>query len=276
MALTVNTKIASMSALTQLNQSNRALSGTLERISTGLRINSAADDAAGLAVAENLDAQSRSLSVAARNTNDGIAIIQTAESASSEVSNILKRMRELAVQSASDTLGDPERAYIQEEFLGLSAEIDRIAAVTEFNGVSLADGSAPTISVQVGINNTVNDQIDITLGDLRAATMGVDVGSVDMSSAAGASAALTAIDGALDQVATTRSGFGAVQNRFESTLRHIENYQMNLASAESQIRDADFAKEAAELAKHQTMQQAGIASLAQATSITQAAVQLIS
>ena len=180
MALTVNTNIASMSALTQLNQSNRALSGTLERISTGLRINSAADDAAGLAVAENLDAQSRSLSVAARNTNDGIAIIQTAESASSEVSNILKRMRELAVQSASDTLGDPERAYIQEEFLGLSAEIDRIAAGTEFNGVSLADGSAPTISVQVGINNTVNDQIDITLGDLRAATMGVDVGSVDM------------------------------------------------------------------------------------------------
>lgn len=271
MALTVNTNIASMSALNNLNQSNRNLSGTLERISSGLRINSAADDAAGLAVAENLDATTRSLGVAARNTNDGIGIIQTAESAANETSNILKRMRELAVQASSDTLGNDERAFIDQEVQALTQEIDRIAAVTDFNGVNLASGG--TISVQVGVNNTANDSIDITLGDLRSASLGI--GGIDMTTSAGAGSSLADIDDALEAVGTARSGYGATQNRLESTLRHLENYQVNLASAESQIRDADFAKEASEMAKYQTMQQAGIATLAQATSISQAAIQLI-
>ena len=275
MALTVNTNITAMSATTKLNQSNRGLSATLGRISSGMRINSAADDAAGLGVAENLNAASRSVRVAQRNTNDGISLVQTAEGATSETGNILKRMRELAVQSASETLDDGERAYIQDEFVQLSEEVDRIANVTEFNGVSLTDGTNATIGVQVGINNTADDSIDITLGDITAATLGVDTASIDLSTSAGAGTALAAIDTALDTVNGYRSDYGATQNRLESSMRNLENYDQNLTAAESQIRDADFAKESAQMAKYQVMQQAGVAALGQAKSINMQAAQLI-
>ncbi len=275
MALTVNTNIAAMGATTNLNRSNSGLSATLGRISSGMRINSAADDAAGLGVAENLNAASRSVRVAQRNTNDGVSLVQTAEGATGEVGNILKRMRELSVQSASETLDNGERAYIQDEFVALSEEVDRIANVTEFNGVSLTDGTNATIGVQVGINNTADDSIDITLGDLSAATLGVDTASLDLSTSAGAGTALAAIDSALDTVNGYRSDYGAAQNRLESSLRNLENYDTSLTSAESQIRDADFAKESAEMAKYQVMQQAGVAALSQAKSINMQAAQLI-
>lgn len=275
MALTVNTNITAMSATNKLNRSNAGLSKTLGRISSGMRINSAADDAAGLGVAENLSAVSRSINVAKRNTNDGISVVQTAESASNEVGNIMKRMRELAVQSASETLDDGERAYIQDEFVQLSEEVDRIANVTEFNGVNLTDGTNTTIGVQVGVGNTADDQIDITLGDLTAATLGVDTGTVDLSTSTGASTAIGAIDTALDTLNGYRSDLGAVQNRLESSLSNLDNYGTAIASAESQIRDADFAQEASEMAKFQVMQQAGVAALAQAKSINQQAAQLI-
>jgi flagellin len=275
MALTVNTNITAMSATNRLNSSNKGLSATLGRISSGMRINSAADDAAGLGVAENLNAASRSVRVAQRNTNDGISLVQTAEGSTSEVANILKRMRELAVQSASETLDDDERAYIQDEFTAISSEVDRIANVTEFNGVSLTDGTNATIGVQVGINNTADDSIDITLGDLSAATLGVDTGSLDLSTSAGAGTAIAAIDTALDTVNGYRSDYGAAQNRLESSMRNLENYDQSLTSAESQIRDADFAKESAEMAKYQVMQQAGVAALGQAKSINMQAAQLI-
>ena len=191
MALTVNTNMSSMNALNNLNRTNRSLSGTFSHISSGLRINRAGDDAAGLGVAENLDAAHRSLEVAKRNTNDGIAVIQTAEGATSEVGNILKRMRELAVQSASETLHDDERTYIQDEYTELAGEVDRIASVTNFNGVALGDGSTATLDVQVGINDTANDRIQISMGDLRSATLGVDTGTLDLSTAATAQTALT-------------------------------------------------------------------------------------
>lgn len=275
MALTVNTNISAMSATTKLNRSNAGLSKTLGRISSGMRINSAADDAAGLGVAENLSAVSRSINVAKRNTNDGISVVQTAESASNEVGNIMKRMRELAVQSASETLDDGERAYIQDEFVQLSEEVDRIANVTEFNGVNLTDGTNATISVQVGVGNTANDQIDITLGDLTAATLGVDTGTMDLSTSTGASTAIGNLDTALDTLNGYRSDLGAVQNRLESSMSNLENYGQAIASAESQIRDADFAQEASEMAKFQVMQQAGVAALAQAKSINQQAAQLV-
>jgi len=275
MALTVNTNVSAMNATTRLNRSNRGLSSTLGRISSGLRINSAADDAAGLGVAENLSAASRSVRVAQRNTNDGISVVQTAEGATNEVSNILKRMRELSVQSASETLDDGERAYIQDEFVQLSEEVDRIASVTEFNGVALTDGTNATIAVQVGINNTANDSVDITLGDLSAATLGVDTGAIDLSSSTGAGTAIGAIDTALDTLNGYRSDLGATQNRLESSLSNLENYDQSLSAAESQIRDADFAKEASEMAKYQVMQQAGVAALAQAKSINMQAAQLI-
>ena len=275
MALTVNTNLASMNTVAKVNRTNMGLQKTLGRISSGLRINSAADDAAGLGVAENLDAASRAMRQAMRNTNDGISVLQTAEGAANEVANILKRMRELAVQSASETLDDGERAYIQDEFTQLSEEVDRIANVTEFNGLQLADGSLATIGVQVGINNTANDQIDITLGDLTAATLGVDTGTIDLSTSAAASAALPGIDTALDLVNSYRSEMGAVQNRLESSLRNLENSDQNITAAESQIRDADFALEASEMAKYNVMQQAGVAALGQAKNINQSAAQLL-
>ena len=258
-----------------MNSTTRSLGGTFERISSGLRINKAADDAAGLAVAENLSAASRSTRVAMRNTNDGISTIQTAEGATSETVNVVKRMRELAVQSASETLNNDERAYIQEEFEALSAEVDRIAASTEFNGTQLMDGTVTTMDVQVGINNSANDRIAITLGDARATVLGIDTASVDLSTASGAQAAIDSMDAALDDLNGIRSNYGATQNRLESSLRNMETYSENLQSAESQIRDADFAYETAQLAKDQILQQAGVSVLAQANSVTSAALALL-
>jgi len=275
MALTVNTNLASMNTVAKVNRTNAKLQSTLGRISSGLRINSAADDAAGLGMAENLDTQSRSMKQAMRNTNDGISVVQTAEGAANEVANILKRMRELSVQSASETLDNGERTYIQDEFVQLSEEIDRISNVTEFNGLALSDGTNATINVQVGINNTADDVIAVTLGDLTAATLGVDTGTIDLSTAATASAALPGLDAALDTVNSYRSEFGAVMNRMESSLRNLENTNQNIKAAESQIRDADFAEEASEMAKYNVMQQAGVAALTQAKNINQSAAQLL-
>jgi len=275
MALTVNTNLAAMNTVAKVNRTNQGLQKTLGRISSGLRINSAADDAAGLGVAENLDTASRSMRQAMRNTNDGISVVQTAEGAANEVANILKRMRELSIQSASETLDNGERAYIQDEFAQLSDEVDRIANVTEFNGLPLADGTNATINVQVGINNTADDQIAVTLGDLTAATLGVDTGTISLATSTGALAALPGIDTALDTVNQYRSDFGSVQNRMESSLRNLENTDQNIQAAESQIRDADFAHEAAEMAKYNVMQQAGVAALSQAKNINQSAAQLL-
>jgi flagellin len=275
MALTVNTNISSMAALGHLNRTNNHLESTFNRISSGLRINKAGDDAAGLAVAENLAAEQRSLKQAARNTNDGISVIQTAEGATNEVADILKRMRELAVQSSSETLANSERAYIQDEYNQLSAEVDRISAVTNFNGVALGDGSKSTLDVQVGIFNTGDDRISIQLGDLRATSLGVDSGNIDMSNATSAQAALTTLDTAIDSINKIRSDFGSVQNRLESSLNNLHTYTENLAGAESRIRDADFAFETAQMTKFQTMQQAGIAILGQANQLTQGALRLI-
>jgi flagellin len=275
MALTVNTNMASMNALNNLNRTNRSLSSTLGRVSSGLRINNASDDAAGLGVAENLQAAQRSLKAAQRNTNDGISVVQVAEGATSEVGSILKRMRELAVQSSSETLDNGERAYIQDEFEQLSGEVDRIANVTEFNGVALGNNGNPTLDVQVGINNTGNDRITITMGDLQSATLNVDTGSIDLSTAALAQASLTILDASIDTVNGYRSDYGATSNRLQSAMRNLENYTQNLAGAESSIRDADFAFEAAEMSKFQIMQQAGVSVLGQANSMSQGAVRLI-
>jgi flagellin len=275
MALVVNTNTASLNAINNLNQTTRDLSGTYGRISSGMRIARAADDAAGLGVAESLESQSVSGRQAMRNTNDGISIIQTAEGATDEVSDILVRMRELAVQSSSETLADDERAYVQTEYEQLAEEIDRIAAATTFNGVALADGTNTAIEVQVGINNTANDRIAISLGDLTASTLGVDSAAVDLSTVTGAQAAIDAFDTALDSVSTIRSDLGAVQNRLDTALANMETYVENLEGAESQIRDADFAYETAELAKQQILQQAGVSVLAQAKNMNQGVLNLL-
>ena len=276
MALTVNTNTASMNALTNLNRTGRSLGETFTRISSGLRINKAADDAAGLAVAENLSAAYRSGRVAMRNINDGVSVVQIAEGATGEVVNIIKRMRELSVQSASETLDDDERAYIQDEFVQLATEVDRISLSTEFNGTALGDGVTTQLDVQVGINNTANDRITITVGDLRSTVIGIDTASIDLSTATGAQSAIDSFDTALDTVASYRSDYGAVQNRLDSSLRNMETYTENLAAAESQIRDADFAYETSQMAKDQILQQAGVSVLAQANLINQGALSLLS
>ena len=275
MALTVNTNTASMNALTNLNRTSRSLGDTFTRISSGLRITKAADDAAGMAVAENLSSAYRSGRVAIRNINDGVSVLQTAEGATNEVVNIVKRMRELAMQSASETLDDDERAYIHDEYTQLVTEVDRIAQSTEFNGTALGDGVLTTLAVQVGINNTANDRIQINVGDLRSTQIGVDASLVDLSTAALAQSSLGALDDAMDVVSGYRSDYGAVQNRLESALRNMETYTENLAAAESQIRDADFAYETAQMAKDQILQQAGVSVLAQANLINQGAVSLL-
>lgn len=275
MAIVVNTNTASNNAINQLNQNNRGLMDSFRRISSGLRITKAADDAAGMGVAENLDASVRSLRQAARNTNDGISVIATAEGATTEVVNVIKRMRELAVQSSSDTLDDDERAYIQDEYVQLASEVDRIASVTNFNGVALSDGTNTQIDVQVGINNTANDRITITLGDLRSTVLGIDTATLDLSSSTNAQTALDALDAAMDTVGGYRSDLGAVENRLDSSLNNLEVYTENLEAAESRIRDADFAYETAEMSKNQIMQQAGVSILAQAKSLTAGALSLL-
>ena len=276
--ISVKTNNAANNALSQLNRTTRSLNRNFERISSGLRIARAADDAAGLGVAENLKAAHTSADVAARNINDGISIISVAEGATNEVASILTRMRELAVQSASGTLASSERAYIQTEFLQLSSEVDRISNVTEFNGIQLSNqgaNGASTISVQVGINNTTNDQITITLGDLRATALGVDSASVDLSTAAGALSAIDAIDSAISSVSNIRSTYGAVENRLGNALNNIETFSEATKGAESAIRDADFGVETAALTQNQILQQAGVSVLGQAKNINQSALQLL-
>jgi flagellin len=277
MALVVNSNIASLNAINNLNRTNRSLSNTFGRISSGLRINKAADDAAGLAVAENLDATTRSLAVAKRNANDGVGMIQVAEGATNEVGNLLKRMRELAVQSSSETLASTERSYLVTEFDQLKSEMGRIALTTEFNGVGLTrgttNGSATNLSIQVGVNSTADDRIKIDLSDLQSTALGLQATVV--SSVSGAQTAITNIDTALNTVNSQRATFGAAQNRIESAIRSIDSYSQALSSAHSQITDADFAYEAAEMAKQQIMQQAGIAILAQANNLNAGALRLI-
>ncbi len=275
MAMTVRTNIASIKATGQLNRTTQRLGTSLERISSGMRINRAADDAAGLGVATNLETAVISQEQGIRNANDGISIIQTAESASNEVTDILQRMRELAVQSASETLDDDERAYIADEFEELQEEINRIASSTQFNGVSLSDNSSTSLDVQVGITNASTSRITISLVDLRVTSLGVDTTALNVSTAGGAQAALDAIDTALDSVNSGRSVLGAVQNRLDSAINNASVFVEALSAAESQIKDADFAYETSELTKQQIMQQAGVAALAQAKNINQSVISLL-
>ena len=277
MSLTVNTNLASVRAANALNKTQSGLSNTLARVSSGQRVTKAADDAAGSAVAMNLSTQARSGRQAMRNANDGISVIQTAEGATKEVLNILDRMRELAVQSASETLEDGERTYIGEEFESLSDEIERIAQATEFNDLALTNGSNSQLIVQVGVTSGTESEVTIELGDLQASELGVDTGTsgVDLTSATSAQSAIDTIDTAIDSVNSMRSGYGAVQNRLDSSIRNMSTYVESLTAAASQIIDADYAHETAEMTRQQVMQQAGVAALAQAKGINQSVVSLL-
>jgi len=273
MSINIKTNVTANNALNQLNRTTRDLSRNFEHISSGLRISRAADDAAGLGVAENLRSIHSSADVAIRNVNDGISVISVAEGATNEVSTILIRLRELAIQSASQTLADTERSYIQTETDQLVSEIDRIANVTEFNGVSLSNGTTTAIAVQVGVRNTSNDQITIMLGDMT--TTALNVTSLNLSTSTAALAAITTLDTALDSVGSVRSGYGAVENRLNSALNNLEAFSEASKAAESRIRDADFGAETAQLSQHQILQQAGVSVLSQAKNLSSAAVNLL-
>lgn len=274
MAAVINTNIASLNAQRNLSSSQASLQTSLQRLSSGLRVNSAKDDAAGLAIATRMDSQVRGMNVAIRNSNDAISFSQTGEGALGKVTDALQRMRELAVQSANATNGTTDRANLDTEFKELQAEVTRITGQTKFNGNDVLAGGTNTY--QVGSATT--DTIEVTTTDLTdaAALTAIAAGStIDITDAANSTAAMTAIDDALDEVNTERAKFGAVQNRFESVVSNLQVSVENLSAAKSRIMDADFAAETANLTRGQILQQAGTAMLAQANSIPNGVLSLL-
>jgi flagellin len=273
MGLRVNTNVAAMTAQRNLGNVSSRLQGNFARLSSGLRIASAADDAAGLGISERMRADIRSYGVAARNAQDGISLVQTAEGALNEASGILTRMRELSVQAANGTLSSNDRGTLNTEFGQLVSELDRIAGSTNFNGVSLLDGNTTSLSIQVGINAGTNDVVSVSIVDATSSTLGVS--GLDVSSASGASSAISAIDSAINTISTNRGTLGAQQNRLDSTLRSILNVRENTSAAESRIRDVDVAYETADLTRNSILQQAATAVLAQANTQPQLALSLL-
>ncbi|HTF87797.1 MAG TPA: flagellin [Planctomycetota bacterium] len=271
MGLRVNTNIASMTAQRNLSAVTARLSGNFSRLSSGLRIANASDDAAGLGISERMRAQIRSFSVAGRNAQDGQSLAQTAEGALQEVSNNLSRMRELAVQAANGTINTTDRATLDSEFQELSSEIDRIASQTTFNGINLLDGSATSVDIQVGVNT--GETLTVALADSTASTLAI--GSLDVTSVTNATAALAAIDTAIDSVSTSRGTLGATQNRMSSAIASIASARENLSAAESRIRDVDVAMETADLTRNSILQQAAVSVLSQANTQPQLALSLL-
>jgi len=274
MAQIINTNIMSLNAQRNLSTSQGALATSLERLSSGLRINSAKDDAAGLAISERFTAQIRGMNQAIRNANDGISLAQTAEGAMQEVTNNLQRIRELAVQAANATNSESDRASLQAEVDQLLEEIDRVAEKTTFNGVQLLDGDFATQVFQVGAKS--DDTISVTSAvDVTTESLSIDAIDISGTDGTGATTALGLIDAALDDVSGFRAEFGAIQNRFESVIANLQNSVENQSAARSRIRDADFAAETAELTRAQILQQAGISVLSQANAQPQSVLALL-
>ena len=267
MALSVNTNLMSMTAQRNLSGTQTGLATAMERLSSGLRINSAKDDAAGLAIASRMNAQVRGMNVAIRNAGDAISLAQTAEGGLNEITNMLQRMRELAVQSKNATNSDADRTNLQAEYNELNLEITRQVASTKFNGVAIIDAVVANI-FQVGANAT--DTITVTTADMSAAAAGGTIATVG-----GATTAIGAVDTALDLVTTNRATYGAVQNRFESVISNLQVASENQAAAAGRIMDADFAMETANLTRFQILQQAGTAMVAQANSAPQSILSLL-
>ena len=276
MSNTINFGVSPYRTVMSLNRANSLLADTMERMSSGLRVNRAADDPAGLAVAMQLNTEDRSASQALRNTNAGISMLQTAEGAMGEIGNILDRMRELAVQSSSETLSSSQRSDIDDEFEELSAEIERISSSTEYNDIKLTDGTTSTIDVQVGINSGTASQVSLSFSDVGADTLGVDTSSIDLSTSSGASAAITEIDEAIDTIASEKASLGASQSRLESSASYMQEFQLATRSARSSIMDADMAFEVAESSRLQVVQAGAIAALAQAKNINESIIGLLS
>ncbi len=278
MALTINTNVYSLNAQRNLNTTQTQLANPLQRLSSGLRINSAADDAAGLAISERISSTVRGQTVAIRNANDAISLVQVADGTASKVSDNLQRMRELAVQAANGTYNKGDRDNISVEFKALQAEITRIAQNTKFNNLALTNSAAGTFSFQVGAATTSDNQISVKTADLRASgTLAVGSTSINVIGSTGdnALAAIAAIDKAINTVTTTRAGFGAAINRTQAVISNLSIAVENQSAARGRITDADFAAETASLTRLQILQQAGTAILAQANAIPQQALSLL-
>ncbi len=273
MGLRVNTNVMSLAAQRNLANVTDRLGSNFRRLASGLRIDNAGDDPAGLGISERMRSQIRSLSQASRNAQDGVSLVQSAEGSMSEINGNLSRMRELAIQAANGTYSDEDRAIMDTEFQALIEEIDRISTSTQFNDIKLLDGSAAAVPIQVGTNLT--ERIDIPLADTTAANLGLDDPSFTLATLGEAEAILDDIDIVIDSVNTQRGQLGVSQNRLESSLRSILSIRENLSSAESRIRDVDVAMETADLTRNSIMQQAAVSVLGQANAQPQIALNLL-
>jgi flagellin len=279
----INTNINSLVTQNALVRNNRALSSSMEQLSTGKRINSASDDAAGLAISNKMTAQIRGLNQAVRNANDGISLMQTAEGATTEITNMLQRMRELAVQASNDTYTSSDRSALNAEVTQLKAEITRIADNTEWNGMKLFTaksagsaggiGASGLVKFQVGVDGTSSDQISVRLNDIDAIKLGVS--GVTLTSTSGATSALTSLDDAISKIDDDRAKFGAIINRLTYAVDNLTSVSQNTTASRSRILDTDYAKASSELARTQIIQQAATAILAQANQSQQSVLKLL-
>lgn len=270
MSLVINTNVASLNAQRSLSASGAELKTAMERLSSGKQINSAADDAAGFAIAERMTAQIRGLNMATKNANDGLSMLATIENATNDVTDMLHRMRELAVQAINDTNGVQDRAYLDGEVQALKAEINRVSSDTQYNGSNTLDGTLSNSTIQVGTESGQN--ISFSVAAVDTATLAID--AIDVTDGTNAATALSAISAAIETVAGNRAEYGALQNRLEYTVSNLMNVAEYTTAARSRIEDADFAAESARLAKAQVLQQTGTAMLAQANASQQLALSL--
>ena len=275
----INTNTMSLNAQRNLSGTQNDLATSIQRLSTGLRVNSAKDDAAGLAIANRMDAQARGMNVAIRNANDGISLAQTAEGALGQVTDMLQRMRELAVQAANASNTSADRTSLNQEFSQLAAEVDRTLTGTRFNGSAVLAGSAGSLQFQIGANNATTDQITITTSNMATNSTITAVtgtaGTIAGTTATAATAMIATLDTALTTINSERATYGAIQNRFEAVISNLQIGAENQQAARSRIMDADFAKETANLTRAQILQQAGTAMLAQANAAPQSVLSLL-
>lgn len=276
MGFRINTNVASLQAQNSVGKVNKESQESLSKLSSGQRINKAADDAAGLAISEKLKAEIRSVNQANRNANDGISMVQVAEGGLNETSNILTRMRELAIQSASDTVGDTERGMTNLEYQQLKSEVDRISKVTEFNGKKLLSGQGDKMEFQIGTGaDEFQDRISFEPSQIDSGMETLGVSSLEVASKEGAQDSLSVVDAAIEKVSGQRAVLGAIQNRLTSTSNNLQTSAENMSAANSRIRDVDYAEETAKQARNQIISAAGTSVLAQANMNGQNALKLI-
>ena len=271
----VKSNLQAMDAQQKLNSTQMAVNKSFQKLSSGYRINSAADDAAGLAISESMKSQIRSYTVAERNANDAVSMTQTAEASLGDMHDILGRMRELAMQASNGDMSQVDRGYIDTEFGSLKAEMGRIQGSSKFNGQPLVASTATNITFQIGLNNTASDQITLTFGGLQLTTILSNGTSLGGATAGNALASLQVIDDAIQNVSSERAKYGATLNRLDVTVNSIQTMRLNITSANSRIRDVDVAEETANLSKSQVLAQAGVSVLAQANQIPQLALKLL-